>query len=101
MPATEIVGRLTLSARHPMDIIAYALWTTAAAKLARDRTHQPLGLKWAAVWGVFPEDAAAAQKKVLAGVKTISLARTFHYLERKLAGKKARRPQPRSWRASK
>jgi predicted transcriptional regulator len=49
----------------------------------------------------FAAEAAAAQKKVLAGGKTISLARTFDYLERKLAGKKARRPQPRSWRASK
>lgn len=49
----------------------------------------------------FAADAAAAQKRALAGGKTISLARTFDYLERKLAGKKARRPQPRSWRASK
>ena len=38
-----------------MDIIAHALWTTAAAKLARDKTRQPLRLGWAAVWGVFPD----------------------------------------------
>ena len=49
----------------------------------------------------FAADAAASQKKALSGGKTISLSRTFDYLERKIAGKKARRPQPRSWRASK
>lgn len=38
-----------------MDIIAHALWTTAAAKLARDHTRQPLRLGWAAFWGVFPD----------------------------------------------
>ena len=38
-----------------MDIIAHALWTAAAAKLAGDKTRQPLRLGWAAVWGVFPD----------------------------------------------
>jgi uncharacterized membrane protein YvlD (DUF360 family) len=55
VPAKEIVGRLLLSARHSMDIIAHALWTTAVAKLAREKTRQPLRLGWAAFWGVFPD----------------------------------------------
>jgi hypothetical protein len=49
----------------------------------------------------FATDAVAALRRVLSGGKTISLVRSFDYLERKLSGKKARRPQPRSWRASK
>jgi len=38
-----------------MDIIAHALWTAAAADIARDKTRQTLRLTWAAFWGVFPD----------------------------------------------
>ena len=38
-----------------MDILAHALWTTAAAKIVRDKTGQRLSLGWAAFWGVFPD----------------------------------------------
>jgi hypothetical protein len=38
-----------------MDIVAHGLWTTAAAKIARDKTRVPLRLGWAAFWGVFPD----------------------------------------------
>jgi len=38
-----------------MDIIAHGLWTAAAAKIARDKTREPLRLGWAAFWGVFPD----------------------------------------------
>lgn len=55
LPAQGLVGRLPLSARRSMDIIAHALWTTAAAKLARNKICQPLRLGWAAFWGVFPD----------------------------------------------
>ena len=38
-----------------MDIIAHALWTTAAATTARRRLHRKIHLGWAAFWGVFPD----------------------------------------------
>jgi len=38
-----------------MDIIAHALWTTAAGKTARKRFSRPLNLGWAVFWGVFPD----------------------------------------------
>ena len=38
-----------------MDVFAHALWTTAAAKIARDKTGRQLHLGWAAFWGIFPD----------------------------------------------
>ena len=38
-----------------MDIIAHALWTTAAAASARRRLPQEIHLGWAAFWGIFPD----------------------------------------------
>lgn len=55
MLAAELVESLPFSARHAMDILAHALWTTAAAKLASNRTGRRLRLAWAAFWGVFPD----------------------------------------------
>jgi hypothetical protein len=38
-----------------MDIIAHALWTTAAATVVRRKLDRPINLGWAAFWGVFPD----------------------------------------------
>jgi hypothetical protein len=38
-----------------MDILAHALWTTAAAVAARGRIRRPIHLGWAAFWGIFPD----------------------------------------------
>lgn len=38
-----------------MDIIAHALWTTAAATTGRQRLHRRIHLGWAAFWGIFPD----------------------------------------------
>jgi hypothetical protein len=38
-----------------MDIIAHALWTTAAASTARRKVSRRIQLGWAAFWGVFPD----------------------------------------------
>src|ERR1035438_4564238 len=38
-----------------MDIIAHALWTTAAATALRQSLQRPVRLGWAAFWGVFPD----------------------------------------------
>jgi hypothetical protein len=38
-----------------MDIIAHALWTTAAATVVRRKLDRPIHLGWAAFWGVFPD----------------------------------------------
>ncbi len=38
-----------------MDILAHALWTTAAAVPIRKRLRHPFSLPWAAFWGVFPD----------------------------------------------
>jgi hypothetical protein len=38
-----------------MDILAHALWTTAAAIAIRRQLHRPLNLGWAAFCGVFPD----------------------------------------------
>jgi hypothetical protein len=38
-----------------MDILAHALWTTAAAVPARQKLSRPFSLRWAAFWGVFPD----------------------------------------------
>jgi hypothetical protein len=49
----------------------------------------------------FATDAARSEKEVMATGKAVGLAETFDYLETRIAGKKARRPRARSWRASK
>lgn len=38
-----------------MDILAHALWTTAAAIPARRKLSRPFSVPWAAFWGVFPD----------------------------------------------
>ena len=38
-----------------MDIIAHALWTTAAAATGRRKLHRRIHLGWAAFWGIFPD----------------------------------------------
>jgi len=38
-----------------MDILAHALWTTAAAIPARQKITRPLSVPWAAFWGIFPD----------------------------------------------
>lgn len=38
-----------------MDIVAHALWTTAAATLVRRKVNRPIHLGWAAFWGVIPD----------------------------------------------
>ena len=38
-----------------MDIIAHALWTTAAATAARRKVDRSIHLGRAALWGVFPD----------------------------------------------
>jgi uncharacterized membrane protein YwaF len=38
-----------------MDILAHALWTTAAAAKTRQQIRRPIRLGWAAFWGVFPD----------------------------------------------
>jgi len=38
-----------------MDILAHALWTTAAAVPARQKLSRPISVPWAAFWGIFPD----------------------------------------------
>jgi len=38
-----------------MDIVAHALWTGVAAKVAGEKAGKPLRAGWAAFWGVFPD----------------------------------------------
>jgi uncharacterized membrane protein len=38
-----------------MDIVAHALWTTAAARGAREKWNTHIHLGWAAFWGIFPD----------------------------------------------
>ncbi|MBZ5584635.1 MAG: hypothetical protein LAQ30_20965 [Acidobacteriia bacterium] len=38
-----------------MDILAHALWTTAAGAAARRKLHTPVHRGWAVFWGVFPD----------------------------------------------
>jgi hypothetical protein len=49
----------------------------------------------------FAADAAQSEQETLSGGKTYALTATFDYLERRVAGTKARRPKARAWRASK
>lgn len=43
-----------------MDVIAHALWTTAAGLAARPGLKQRIHLRWAAMWGVLPDIAVFA-----------------------------------------
>lgn len=43
-----------------MDIFAHALWTGAAAIAARRCWNRPVSVRWAVLWGVFPDLAAFA-----------------------------------------
>ena len=38
-----------------MDIVAHALWTSAAATAARRKLNRNIHLGWTACWGVFPD----------------------------------------------
>lgn len=49
----------------------------------------------------FAAEAAESEREVMAGGKTYSPESAFEYLERRVAGLKARRPRGRAWRASK
>jgi predicted transcriptional regulator len=49
----------------------------------------------------FAAEAAESEQQALSGGKTYALAATFDYLESRVAGRKARRPKARTWRASK
>ncbi len=48
-----------------MDILAHALWTTAAAVPARQKLNRPFSLRWAAFWGIFPDVFSFAIPAVL------------------------------------
>jgi predicted transcriptional regulator len=48
----------------------------------------------------FAADSASAEAEAMASGKAIGIAQAFDYLEAKLKGRKTRRPQARSWRAS-
>lgn len=45
--------------------------------------------------------AARSEKEVMEAGNAFGLSETFDYLAARIAGKKARRPRARSWRASK
>ena len=49
----------------------------------------------------FAAEAAESERQAVGGGKTYSLDETFDYLEKRVAGDKARRPKGRTWRASK
>jgi hypothetical protein len=38
-----------------LDILAHALWTTAAGAVGRNKTKQRIHLGWMAAWGVLPD----------------------------------------------
>jgi hypothetical protein len=49
----------------------------------------------------FASDSAVSESEAMASGKAIPLDVAFDYLEARVAGKKARRPRVRAWRASK
>jgi hypothetical protein len=49
----------------------------------------------------FAAEGAASEREAMEKGTTISLDRAFGYLEKRISGKKTRRPQPRPWRAAK
>lgn len=38
-----------------MDVLSHGLWGTLYAKAANQKLHQPIKMKWAFLWGVFPD----------------------------------------------
>lgn len=48
----------------------------------------------------FAAEAGQSEQQALEGGKTYRLSDTFDYLERRIAGKRMRRPKARPWRAS-
>jgi predicted transcriptional regulator len=49
----------------------------------------------------FAEDAAISEKEAMESGKAVPVGAAFDYLEARAAGKPARRPRARAWRASK
>jgi len=49
----------------------------------------------------FSADAVASEKETIGSGKAVPLGAAFDYLEARVAGKSARRPRARAWRASK
>ena len=49
----------------------------------------------------FATDSALSEKEAMASGKTYSLAPTFDYLDKRVSGRKVRRPRSHAWRASK
>jgi predicted transcriptional regulator len=49
----------------------------------------------------FAEDAAISEKEAMESGKAVAVGAAFDYLEARAAGKPARRPRARAWRASK
>jgi predicted transcriptional regulator len=49
----------------------------------------------------FAAQSAASERQALDSGQTIPVAVAFDYLEKRVAGKKPRRPRARAWRASK
>jgi predicted transcriptional regulator len=49
----------------------------------------------------FSDDATLSEKEALESGKAVSLGTAFDYFEARVAGKSARRPRTRAWRASK
>jgi predicted transcriptional regulator len=46
----------------------------------------------------FAAKAVASENEAIENATTISLDRTFDYLEKRISGGKSRRPQPRPWK---
>jgi predicted transcriptional regulator len=49
----------------------------------------------------FAADAAASEEESIESGKAVPLGAAFDYLDARMAGKSARRPRARAWRASK
>ena len=49
----------------------------------------------------FAADAAVSEKETMESGKAVPLGAAFDYLQARVAGKSARRPRERAWRASK
>jgi predicted transcriptional regulator len=84
--------------KRRIDRLAAAAQTTTHAfmveALAREAERSELRERFAA-------DAARSERESLASGQSIGLASAFDYLDKRVAGAKARRPRARSWRASK
>ena len=64
------------------------------AALAREATRSELRERFAV-------DAEVAERAALASGKSVPLAAAFDFLDKRAAGKSARRPKVRAWRGSK